>query len=537
MEGERMKERNKLPMLVLLMLLSSYFVFYIIALSTVFPSTSLAARDLTEQVSILGLNVGKENGSQVSTENKIQVNETLIFSYALKIDQEQEIEAGDTFRLSLPDAAYLRIQEDASGIRLKNSLTGEAVGQASLTASDLTVSINEFGAKQKELNALQLSIKMKAIKAGSGIDAGGTASGKIPKLEIVESNESSADLIQSEAKVEGTGKLAIARNFEYVIVDQSDRGKPIAYGMTERKLAQKGEMVTVDFYHEKTVEGSFKDKIEGKTEWSRLLKNTHSYLIREVSDPEYTAVITGGIGEGNRYDFQVEKTQVVRFLIINQLIPQGQLSNKLSDVSKAVIPPFKAEKQSASLVKGLEKQTTSVREATAPSSTNSSDKATKEVEGINLTKIDSTTGEKLRGAEFELKNAAGEKMYLRKELITDENGLLHINSLPDGEYSLVEISAPEGYVLDSEPLKFTVSEKDKRISLTKENVKEEGSAPVKKEFPKSSETNEGTSSKQASSSSASSKKQYPGTGTSENQVFTVLGFGILMALWLYRRKK
>ena len=66
----------------------------------------------------------------------------------------------------------------------------------------------------------------------------------------------------------------------------------------------------------KTIEGAFKDKIE--TDWRTLLKDGHSYLIHEVPDPEYVAVITGGIGEGNQYDYHAEKNRSVRFRILKQ---------------------------------------------------------------------------------------------------------------------------------------------------------------------------------------------------------------------------
>ncbi|MFR3734075.1 MAG: prealbumin-like fold domain-containing protein [Enterococcus sp.] len=79
-----------------------------------------------------------------------------------------------------------------------------------------------------------------------------------------------------------------------------------------------------------------------------------------------------------------------------------------------------------------------------------------------MTKIDSVTKKKLQGAEFELKDALNAPVDLGRKLITDESGS-HIDSLPAGEYSLVEIKAPTGYKLDSEPLKFTITKENKLI--------------------------------------------------------------------------
>ena len=506
------------------------------------PIASTAASDITEKVSIIGSKVLDNNGAEKSTDNPIRVNDSIVIIYSLKINQEwmNQIEAGDTFIFSLPDDTYFRVQDNLSALSLKDSVTGEIFGQASLTGNYLTVTINEAGAKQKVLNNLQLTIRIKAVKTGSEIDAGGNGSLNIPKLEIVESHLTTVDLLQAEMKVVGAGNIAISRNFEYVIVDQSDRRNPIAYGVIERMLDQQGESVMIDFYKMKTADGTFKDKIESDTDWRTLLKDGHSYLIHEVPDPEYVAVITGGVGEGNQYDYHAGKNQTVRFRILKQPAAKEQLPTKIFDIPTITVPQMKKIEDTTSIGRDVKKQVASnilTKETTTPALASSSDKETKEEKGINLTKTDSATGEKLQGAEFELKNAAGEKMYLRRKLITDENGLLHISSLPEGEYSLVEIKAPEGYVLDSDPLKFTFTKEDKLVVLTKENAKEGETVPVKKEFPQSSETREESSSQQASKPSSDSKKQYPRTGESTNQLVMIVGFGILGVLWIVGRKK
>lgn len=528
-----MKKGSKFSLFVLLLLLVSYLM----TLGSALPIASTAASDITKNISIMGSKIIDNKGVEKSTENPIRVNDSIVISYLLKINQEwmTQIEVGDTFRVSLPDDTYFRVKDNLSALSLKDSVTGEIFGQASLTGNHLIVTINESGARQKVLNSLQLTIGLKAVKAGNEIDAGGNSSLNIPKLEIIETPLTTVELLQAEMKVEG--KMAASRNFEYVIVDQSDEGKPIAYGVTERMLDRQDESVMIDFYKVKTIEGAFKDKIE--TDWRTLLKDGHSYLIHEVPDPEYVAVITGGIGEGNQYDYQAEKNRSVRFRILKQPVTKKQLPSKISDIPMLAVPKMKKIEETTSIERGVKKQAANdflTKETKTPVSTSRSDKEGKEEKGINLTKTDSATGEKLQGAEFELKNAAGEKMYLRRKLITDENGLLHINSLPEGEYSLVEIKAPEGYVLDSEPLTFTFTKEDKLVVLTKENAKDGAAVPVKKDFPQSSETREEFSSQQASKPSSNSKKQYPRTGELTNPLVTFLGFGILGVLWIVRKK-
>ena len=526
-----MKRKIRLSLLMFFWMICSFMV----VMGTVCPIVSNAEGDLTEKVRLLDLKVVKADGSEVSKENKIRMNDTVQLIYSWKIEQEKsaEIKAGDNFTLSLPDNHYFRIDESSPPLQLKNTLTNETFGQAKRNGNQLLVTINEQDAKQKETLNLQLAIKAKAIQAGSGISMGST---NIPKVEIVESET----LIQAEAKVAGVGSLTSPRNFEYVILDKENLTKPIAYGITERKIVQKGEAVNIAFYKNKTAQGNLLEEIAGNTGalgWYSLLKDEHSYLIREVPDPEYLAVITGGVGEGYQYDYQADTQQHTHFKILNQTALKEQLPNNLAKVPAIAIPQSKDE-QPLQPEEELKIKDTARKRIAAPASTDEPGKIENDKKGILLTKTDSASGEKLQGAEFELKNAKGEKMYLRKKLITDENGELHINSLPDGKYSLLEIAAPEGYERDSQPIEFTFDEADKLVTLTKENTKTEKAAPIKKVFPKESESSKAASSEQASKTVPSStEKKYPNTGMKTNDSFYILGCLLLVSLGFYQKKR
>lgn len=90
---------------------------------------------------------------------------------------------------------------------------------------------------------------------------------------------------------------------------------------------------------------------------------------------------------------------------------------------------------------------------------------------IQLTKVDSKTGEHLKGAEFELlkKDETDEFVNyneLGKNFVTDKDGYIDLNGVPWGEYALREIKAPNGYVLNDELIPFEVTEEGATIELS-----------------------------------------------------------------------
>ncbi|EJF47964.1 cell wall surface anchor protein [Enterococcus sp. C1] len=65
-----------------------------------------------------------------------------------------------------------------------------------------------------------------------------------------------------------------------------------------------------------------------------------------------------------------------------------------------------------------------------------------------------SNGKGLTGAVFNVLNMDGKEV--QKDLTSDETGQVTIQNLAPGEYSLVETKAPNGYVLNSEPISFTI---------------------------------------------------------------------------------
>lgn len=65
--------------------------------------------------------------------------------------------------------------------------------------------------------------------------------------------------------------------------------------------------------------------------------------------------------------------------------------------------------------------------------------------GIHLVKLDSTSLEPLPNARFRIEHVGG---TFSKEYVTDENGEVDISELEPGAYTVTELEAPDGYLID-----------------------------------------------------------------------------------------
>ncbi len=84
-----------------------------------------------------------------------------------------------------------------------------------------------------------------------------------------------------------------------------------------------------------------------------------------------------------------------------------------------------------------------------------------------ITKIDSETGEVLDGARFRLKHTTSGAEYFTDPTV---DGIATIDNLVSGTYTLVEIQAPNGYILDSTP-QTVVIENNRVNEITIKNSK------------------------------------------------------------------
>lgn len=118
---------------------------------------------------------------------------------------------------------------------------------------------------------------------------------------------------------------------------------------------------------------------------------------------------------------------------------------------------------------------------------------------VKVVKVDSETGKTIpyEGAGFEIYDSNGQKISMTFSYPTpttidtfytnSEGYLITPEVLPYGEYSLVEVQAPVGYVLDSTPVPFSVSAENAEeensltiIKVNKENTAQKGRISVRK---------------------------------------------------------
>ena len=118
---------------------------------------------------------------------------------------------------------------------------------------------------------------------------------------------------------------------------------------------------------------------------------------------------------------------------------------------------------------------------------------------VRIVKADAETGKTIAyaGAEFEIYDSEGNKVsmtvtYPTLQVIdtfcTDSTGsLITPDVLPYGEYTLVEVTAPYGYVADSTPVPFTISEETAQteqeiriVRVVKSDVPQKGRITVQK---------------------------------------------------------
>ena len=85
---------------------------------------------------------------------------------------------------------------------------------------------------------------------------------------------------------------------------------------------------------------------------------------------------------------------------------------------------------------------------------------------ITVTKVDSVTKQPIAGAVLVLKDENGKEITRW----TSEINAHIVRNLPNGKYSIVEESAPKGYLINKKATEFTITDSNRNISITIEDA-------------------------------------------------------------------
>lgn len=105
---------------------------------------------------------------------------------------------------------------------------------------------------------------------------------------------------------------------------------------------------------------------------------------------------------------------------------------------------------------------------------------------IKIEKRDADTGEliQLAGTAFQIRSKYGQNVLTlggQTTFVTGESGsLLLPEELPVGEYELIEITAPQGYVLVDEPVSFAVTGEDTTVTISMYDHAQTGKIRIQK---------------------------------------------------------
>lgn len=86
---------------------------------------------------------------------------------------------------------------------------------------------------------------------------------------------------------------------------------------------------------------------------------------------------------------------------------------------------------------------------------------------VQIRKVDSDTNESLAGAVIKVIDESGKEVYR----FTSTDGYVTIPNLSVGKYQAIEVQAPDGYYLNTEPYDFSITEETTELSITMKDMK------------------------------------------------------------------